>query len=289
MSHFLSDLDSWIWCSIPLTLQMEAFVKANYLLTARELHQGVLATPPPQFDAFASDSAKMNFWWSHQSQTRARNFDSKSNASDSKGLAMWYETTRGPDLNESKNNLNYALIETVRHLLPAESCSHIMLLLWVVAVSCCENTTKRRVRSSKRNSSYYCSEWPATDSDWFLNLMKWSILRRSCCIWLHLPMWLTFWRRVYVCQRRSARQPRVSKWWLGLKILLFRICIVDTRRVPEPRIWQDMQCRDDIPPFFGLIASTVTRSQLRKELESRSIVSWSKQLWGGRSGVISIL
>ena len=36
-------------------------------------------------------------------------------------------------------------------------------------------------------------------------------------------------------QTQSARQARITKWWLGLKTLWIRICIIDTPRVWEPR------------------------------------------------------
>ena len=63
-SLLLSDLDSWLWCSIPL--QVGAIFNANYLLTAREIHQRVLVNPP-NFDASASDSVKTKSSFSNRS------------------------------------------------------------------------------------------------------------------------------------------------------------------------------------------------------------------------------
>ena len=50
------------------------------------------------------------------------------------------------------------------------------------------------------------------------------------------------------------------KWWLG-PVLLFQICIIDTPMAPK---YREMQTNDDLQPVFGLVASTVERSQLEK-------------------------
>ena len=45
-------------------------------------------------------------------------------------------------------------------------------------------------------------------------------LRSNNCpkLWCPVPMWLRFWRSIYFCLRWSARQPRISKWWLDVKM-----------------------------------------------------------------------
>ena len=86
--------------------------------------------------------------------------------------------------------------------------------------------------------------------------------------WTLLPMWLKIWRcAYYVCLRRLAR-PRVSKWWLGFKTLLKHYSNLYYRHAKAPK-HREMQSHDALQPFFGLIVSTVERSQFEKRIQSR--------------------
>ena len=94
---FLSVLDCWPWCSIPL--QVGAIFDANHLLTEWESRQSVLVNPSI-FNASASNSVKTKssflnrsgkFWF--QSQTRRTSKD-------------WHNTTRGPILIKTTNIFN---------------------------------------------------------------------------------------------------------------------------------------------------------------------------------------
>ena len=69
----------------------------------------------------------------------------------------------------------------------------------------------------------------------------------------------------------SIRQS-TTRIQLGFKILLFQICISDMPRHQTWVTWpkhREMQSNDDssLQPFFGLIASTVERSQLEKQIQ----------------------
>ena len=97
----------------------------------------------------------------------------------------------------------------------------------------------------------------------------------TSCLWqfatihvtdlLETRLWVSVSIRVASC--RSVRQPRRTKWWLGLQTLLFQICTIDT-----PRLQRTEKCRTMLicSPFSGLqpplssVNNSKNKSNLRK-------------------------
>ena len=67
----------------------------------------------------------------------------------------------------------------------------------------------------------------------FRNIIPWDVnkwqprsVEQQTCVITHLSQVLETRLRL-----SASGQPRSSKWWLGFKILLFQICIIDTPRL----------------------------------------------------------
>ena len=61
---------------------------------------------------------------------------------------------------------------------------------------------------------------------WSTLSYRYRITAFCCNVLCWIRMWLTIWRGVYVCLRRSAGQPHVIQWWLGFKTLSFQIVLL---------------------------------------------------------------